>query len=169
MGFVTDFFDTPGIGCFATTTAFYKLWTMVSDELIPGTSQSLDLEFVDHIVILVADLDRTKRFYTALLRTPPHGTSDGVMYQVGETRLFFAVSEQSQTDAYDKERVGLNHLAFGVRRLEELQCICGQLDGAGIRHSGIRMDRYGEREFVWLDDPDGMRIEFYLRPPGFPG
>jgi len=30
-----------------------------------------------------------------------------------------------------------------------------------IAHSGI--DRYGLKEFLWLDDPDGMRIEFYLR------
>ena len=37
VGFVTDFFDTLGIGCFATTTAIYKLRGMVSDELIPGT------------------------------------------------------------------------------------------------------------------------------------
>jgi uncharacterized membrane protein YfcA len=37
IGFVTDFFDTLGIGSFAPTTAIYKLRRLVADELIPGT------------------------------------------------------------------------------------------------------------------------------------
>ena len=37
VGFVTDFFDTLGIGSFAPTTAIYKLRRMVPDERIPGT------------------------------------------------------------------------------------------------------------------------------------
>jgi uncharacterized membrane protein YfcA len=37
VGFITDFFDTLGIGSFAPTTAIFKLRRMVRDELIPGT------------------------------------------------------------------------------------------------------------------------------------
>jgi uncharacterized membrane protein YfcA len=37
IGFVTAFFDTLGIGSFATTTSIYKLRTMVPVRLIPGT------------------------------------------------------------------------------------------------------------------------------------
>ena len=37
VGFVTNFFDTLGIGSFAPTTSFYKLKRMVPDRLIPGT------------------------------------------------------------------------------------------------------------------------------------
>lgn len=37
IGFVTNFFDTLGIGSFATTTAAYKTWKLVPDEQIPGT------------------------------------------------------------------------------------------------------------------------------------
>ena len=36
-GFITNFFDTLGIGSFATTTAAYRHWRMVRDEHIPGT------------------------------------------------------------------------------------------------------------------------------------
>ena len=36
-GFVTVFFDTFGIGSFATTTAAFRAWRLVPDELIPGT------------------------------------------------------------------------------------------------------------------------------------
>ena len=37
IGFVTNFFDTLGIGSFAPTTSFFKLWKLVPDEQIPGT------------------------------------------------------------------------------------------------------------------------------------
>ena len=37
IGFVTNFFDTLGIGSFATTSAFFKFWRLVRDEHIPGT------------------------------------------------------------------------------------------------------------------------------------
>jgi uncharacterized membrane protein YfcA len=37
LGFVTNFFDTLGIGSFAPTTAIYKFFKMVPDRLIPGT------------------------------------------------------------------------------------------------------------------------------------
>lgn len=37
VGFVTNFFDTLGIGSYASTTALYRLRHIVSDEKIPGT------------------------------------------------------------------------------------------------------------------------------------
>ncbi len=37
IGFVTNFFDTLGIGSFATTTAAFKARRLVADEQIPGT------------------------------------------------------------------------------------------------------------------------------------
>ncbi len=36
-GFFTNFWDTLGIGSFATTTAIFRQWKMVRDEQIPGT------------------------------------------------------------------------------------------------------------------------------------
>lgn len=36
-GFVTNFFDTLGIGSFATTTTIFRHWRLVRDEQIPGT------------------------------------------------------------------------------------------------------------------------------------
>ena len=37
IGFVTAFFDTLGIGSFATTTTTFRLWNLVPVKLIPGT------------------------------------------------------------------------------------------------------------------------------------
>ena len=37
VGFITDFFDTLGIGSFAPTTTMFKFWKLCPDERIPGT------------------------------------------------------------------------------------------------------------------------------------
>lgn len=37
IGFVTNFFDTLGIGSYATTTTAFKFWKLVPDQQIPGT------------------------------------------------------------------------------------------------------------------------------------
>src|SRR6266404_2624363 len=108
--------------------------------------------FVDHAVFRVGDLRRTERFYTILLGEPSHRAEDSIMYEVGDARLFFSACDLDNPRAFEKEQIGLNHLAFGVRTLEELRAIREQLDGVGIVHSGILIDRYGEKEFIWMDD-----------------
>src|SRR5690349_23621773 len=37
VAFIANFFDTLGIGSFATTTSMSKLWGVMRDERIPGT------------------------------------------------------------------------------------------------------------------------------------
>ena len=37
IGFITNFFDTLGIGSYAPTTAMWKAWKIVDDRVIPGT------------------------------------------------------------------------------------------------------------------------------------
>lgn len=37
VGFITNFFDTLGIGSYAPTTAMFRAWKLVPDEQIPGT------------------------------------------------------------------------------------------------------------------------------------
>jgi len=61
-GFVTNFFDTLGIGSFATTTAIFKLKRMVPDELIPGTlnaGHTLPTIFQAFIYISAIEVDVT--------------------------------------------------------------------------------------------------------------
>jgi glyoxylase I family protein len=119
--------------------------------------------FVDHLVFRVAEMDRTERFYSVLLGEPLK-EDDYIMYMAGDTRLFFTRSTEARQGAYEKEKIGLNHLAFGVRNVTELETIRAQLDRSGISHSGIQLWQDDVTEFIWLDDPDGMRIEFWLRP-----
>lgn len=60
IGFVTDFFDTLGIGSFATTTTAYKVLTLVPDEKIVGTmliGHSLPVVVQAFIFIVAVDVD----------------------------------------------------------------------------------------------------------------
>jgi uncharacterized membrane protein YfcA len=61
-GFVTNFFDTLGIGSFATTTSIYKLRKAVEDRLIPGTlnvGHTLATFAQAFIYILIVTVDMT--------------------------------------------------------------------------------------------------------------
>lgn len=119
---------------------------------------------IDHLVFRISSFDRTERFYNALLGPPTYRDEESLMYIVGGTRIFFTLAGEAELGTYDKESIGLNHIAFGVRSLAELEAIQAQLDRTGIENSGIKIDEYGLKEFIWLDDPDGLRVEFYLRP-----
>jgi catechol-2,3-dioxygenase len=67
-------------------------------------------------------------------------------------------------DPTTRNNPGLNHLAFGVGTPTALRELVQHLNSTGLRHSGIKVDHYGNKEFVWLDDPNGFRLEFYCRP-----
>ena len=61
-GFITNFFDTLGIGSFATTTSIFKFTGMVADELIPGTlnaGHTIPTIFQAFIYIAVIEVDTT--------------------------------------------------------------------------------------------------------------
>jgi uncharacterized membrane protein YfcA len=61
LGFVTDFFDTLGIGSYAPTTAIFKFFGMVPDQLIPGTlnvGHTLPTITQAFIYIVVIDVDK---------------------------------------------------------------------------------------------------------------
>jgi glyoxylase I family protein len=89
------------------------------------------------------------------------------MYMVGDTRLFFTPSVD-HSSPYNKENVGLNHIALGVRTIEELQRVESQLNVGSVAHSGIELWQDGLTKYIWLDDPDGIRVEYWLRPPEEP-
>ncbi len=62
IGLVVNFFDTLGIGSFATTTSCFKLWGLVRDEQIPGTLNvgvTLPAILEAFIYMAVVDVDVT--------------------------------------------------------------------------------------------------------------
>jgi glyoxylase I family protein len=130
-----------------------------------GIARSILQELcVDHLVFRVRDLEATRTFYGALVGAPISQSESSLIYIVRETRLLFTLSVERITGPYDKEQPGLNHLAFGVCTPTALRELVQHLNSTGLLHSGIKVDHYGNKEFVWLDDPNGFRLEFYCRP-----
>lgn len=119
--------------------------------------------FVDHIVISVQDLDASKKFYEVFLGKAKVNKWD-IHWIIGNTKLFLTSAYKKNPRKFDKHNFGLNHLAFGLRDLKEIKAFEKKLVKANIVNSGIKIDQYSEKEFIWFDDLDGIRLEFYLRP-----
>jgi glyoxylase I family protein len=124
----------------------------------------MGIHFIDHIVLYVKDLARSREFYTAVLGDPDNDDGEALMFIVGQTRIFVTTPRnKAWAGKYNKENIGMNHLAFGVDTFPELTEIAVYLKHQKIENSGIQIDEYGKKPFIWLDDPDGIRLEFYHR------
>jgi glyoxylase I family protein len=124
--------------------------------------------YLDHVVLTIKDIQRSKEFYTKIFGEPDFQIEGGFMYQMGPTRLFFTLPRgpQAPDDRFDPTRVGLEHIAVGVKTVDELRAYAKALDEAGIKHSGIHIDNHSNKEKIWLDDPDKIRVEFYIAADG---
>ena len=119
-------------------------------------------KFIDHIVLVVKDIKETEKFYNKFLGEAEHIDEESVSYKIGETKIFFGLP-YGEWQSTNKDLSGFNHLAFGVRTVDELRQFEGVLNKSEIKNSGIKIDKYGDKEFIWFDDPDGYRLEFYCR------
>jgi catechol-2,3-dioxygenase len=119
---------------------------------------------IHHLVFTILDLKETEKFYTKIFGQSLYSNADTVMYQVGQTMLIFTQKEQeNQADKkFDPSNIGLEHLAFGLKNLEELQEIEKVLITNNIKNSGIHIDKSSKKEKIWLNDPSNIRFEFYL-------
>jgi catechol-2,3-dioxygenase len=118
--------------------------------------------FLDHLVISTTNFKKSTKFYQSFLGKGHVGKED-VCWQFGTMKLFITFPYKKDAKPFDKHNIGLNHLAFGVTSLSELKKYERRLNKAKIKHSGIQIDKYSNKEFIWFDDPDGIRLEFYLR------
>ncbi len=118
----------------------------------------MELKLIDHIVLIVKYIGETEKFYSSFLGKPVLHDDQKVVYQVGYTKLFFK-SPQGEFEERDKDKGGLNHIAFGVNTIEELREFEEVLNKASIKNSGIQEGK----DYIWLDDPSGFRVEIYYR------
>jgi glyoxylase I family protein len=119
--------------------------------------------YLDHIVIFVKDIKKTEAFYSKFLPAPESKYKNSISYKLGDTKIFFGTPYRKPKQKFDKEELGLNHLAFGVRTMPELKAFEKILNKAKIKHSGINNERHSKKPQIWFDDPNGIRLEFYLR------
>lgn len=119
---------------------------------------------IHHVVLTIRDLKETEGFYTKIFGPSLFSTASTAIYQVGQTMLIFTQKESvpSQLRKFDPSNIGLEHLAFGLKSLSELQQVHEVLTVNGIENSGIHIDESSHKEKIWLNDPSDIRIEFYL-------
>ena len=123
----------------------------------------MKINFIDHLVIVVKNITTTESFYSSFLGDTENVKDGTLIYKIGDTKLFF-VLPKAEFSPTDKDKSGLNHIAFGVRTIGELEAFGSMLDDAAIKHSGIKTDVHGNKEYIWFDDPDNYRVELYCRP-----
>jgi catechol 2,3-dioxygenase-like lactoylglutathione lyase family enzyme len=113
---------------------------------------------IDHVQLVVADLDASKRFYSAVLDVlgvPMGGTGPGFFWA---DELF--VSTKDSVAAQGK-LTGRHHLAFQAKD----QATVERFHEAGLAAGGSDNGRPGERPYhpgyyaAFLIDPDGNNIE----------
>ena len=117
---------------------------------------------IDHLILSTTNLKKSVKFYSAFLGKPKQSEWDA-HWQVGETKFFLTYPYKKSPRKFDKHNIGLNHIAFGLKTLRKLKRLEAKLVKAKIKNSGIIIDQYSDKEFIWFDDPDGIRLEFYLR------
>lgn len=117
--------------------------------------------FIDHLSIIVSDIGKTAEFYGKFLGEPIKINEEKVVYQIGDTKIFFRLP-YSEWRERDKDQSGLNHIGFGVKDVDELKKFENILNENHIENSGVKISKLGT-EFVWFDDPNGYRLEFYVR------
>ncbi len=117
---------------------------------------------IDHLVLSVSNLKTSTKFYEQFLGKAIKNKEDS-SWMLGSTKLFLAPPYKTNHGKFDKDKLGLNHIAFRVKSVKELEELLKKLTKAKIKHSGIQTDKFGGNKFIWFNDLDSMRLEFYLR------
>ncbi|AII53040.1 VOC family protein [Hymenobacter sp. APR13] len=126
----------------------------------------LPLLRIHHIAIIGSDYARSKRFYTEVLGLR-------VMREVYREarqswKLDLALGEQYVIELFSfpeppsrptrPEAAGLRHLAFAV---SDIEATVRHLTTHSVASEPIRTDEFTGRRFTFIEDPDGLPLEFY--------
>ena len=129
---------------------------------------------VHHVRLTVTDIARSRDFYTRLLgfqvavEAPPRDDPafeatypvlwGGVVMVQGNLLLGLRPTAPAG-DRFDADRVGLDHLSFGVASRAELEQAVKLFDDNGVKHGAItRLDGFGI-DILPFFDPDNIQLE----------
>jgi glyoxylase I family protein len=129
---------------------------------------------IHHLRITVTDLARSREFYTGLLgfqvavESPPPGDPaaeamypilwGGIVMVCGNVLLGLRPVAPAG-DRFDEDRVGLDHLSFGVASRADLEQAVRLFDERGVAHGEItRLEGFGI-DILPFRDPDNVQLE----------
>ena len=126
---------------------------------------------LQHVGLIVRDLDRSRRFYAGALGLeevprPSNFRFDGAWFRFGGTEIHLLAEAHTtggagQGDAGAGVAQGLTqHLAFEV---DDLDAACARLAANGVALEGGPMPRGDGVTQVFFRDPDGYVLELFQR------
>ena len=134
---------------------------------------------VDHLDLVVTDLERSLGFYRGLLAPLGFTRASEIQGERGERVVYLggtggaSVSlRERQSDAhptpYERYAVGIHHLAFAAESRERVEERARWLGEAGATiESGPEEYEYEPGYYaVFFYDPDGIKLEIVHRPSG---
>ncbi len=129
----------------------------------------IQLTRLGHVLLRVADIERSKAFYTQTLgfevveEDPAHG---GVFMSLGEhghTLDLFQAENPAGAEPPSPSRVGVHHIAFMVDSETALKDAYFSLQDQGIEV--VRAVDHVSQKSIYFHDPDGNRLEIYYELP----
>jgi catechol 2,3-dioxygenase-like lactoylglutathione lyase family enzyme len=120
------------------------------------TKSALKLSAIDHVVVHVRDLARSKAFYIDVLGMTVRSAGDGYAFLwCGESGQQIGLFEAGHGKA--PNGADLNHLAFAVP--------CGtraEIVEALAAHGVSARGRDGDPDCIYFDDPDGHCLQLVV-------
>jgi glyoxylase I family protein len=129
-----------------------------------------------HVRLTVTDIARSRAFYDDVFGLPvavelpadaDEATKEqlsflfgGVIYQLGDSLLGL---RPVADDAFDENRVGLDHVSFAVASREDLDDAVTTLDRLSVVHGGVK--DIGAGWILEFRDPDNVALELYAPKP----
>lgn len=124
------------------------------------------IKSIHHIAIICSDYQRSKTFYADILgfkiirevyrKERQSYKLDLALNNTYVIELFSFPDPPKRVSR--PEALGLRHLAFEV---EDVQTVIKDLALKNISAEPIRIDEYTGKQFTFIEDPDGLPIEFY--------
>jgi glyoxylase I family protein len=136
------------------------------------------VEAIDHLDLVVTDLERSLAFYRGLLKTIGYVHESEIEGERGERVVYLSRPggggslslREAQSDAhgvpYDRYGIGLHHVCFAASRRAAVDEVAAWAREAGAEiESGPREYDYTPGYYaVFIHDPDGIKLEFLHRP-----
>jgi glyoxylase I family protein len=138
---------------------------------VPGQIPTSDIH---HLRLTVTDLERSRQFYTSMLgfevvveSPPPDDPSTAEVFKILfggvvmiRGNLLMGLRPMApRSDRFDPDRVGLDHLSFGVASRDDLEEAVRLFDSQGVRHGEITALPSFAIDVLAFEDPDGVQLE----------
>jgi catechol-2,3-dioxygenase len=129
----------------------------------------IKLSKLGHVLLKVADTERSKKFYSELLgfevveEDPQHGGVFMTLGEDGHNLDLSPVDNPASAQRPSPGQLGVHHVAFKVESFAALKDAYFTLQDQGVEI--LRAIDHVSQKSIYFNDPDGNRIEIYYDEP----